>query len=276
MQAGVYRITNEVNGKVYIGMSVNLQNRRQDHFKGNSGAPKLNNAFRKYGKDKFTFEPIFILINHDGLGDLHKFEAELIESYDSVNAGYNIFPASRGVGSHGPEWAAECKERAKDPDLRKRFGLQGERNPMFGRSRKGDRVGGAVTPMIGKDNPMYGRSWKDGKNTEELVEHARKSARPGAQNGCYGTEFSWINDGVNVKRLALGDSLPSGWKFGFIEKHMDAAREARKRKVKCVTTGVVYDSISDAAKATGSHQSKVTLCCQGKRAKTNGLSWEYC
>jgi group I intron endonuclease len=53
----VYAIKNMVNGKLYIGQTVkNLKNRLQCHFSGigNSGAPKLVRAIKKYGKENFT------------------------------------------------------------------------------------------------------------------------------------------------------------------------------------------------------------------------------
>lgn len=36
-----------------------------------------------------------------------------------------------------------------------------------------------------------------------------------------------------------------------------------------------YASITDAAQATGSDASKITICCQGRRITTNGFQWRY-
>lgn len=48
-----------------------------------------------------------------------------------------------------------------------------------------------------------------------------------------------------------------------------------KRPVICLDTGAVYDSITEAAQATGSVLEKVLACCKGQRTKTNGLRWAY-
>lgn len=48
-----------------------------------------------------------------------------------------------------------------------------------------------------------------------------------------------------------------------------------KKPVVCIDTGVVYPSISEAAKATGSILEKILACCKGERNKTNGLRWAY-
>ena len=60
---GVYKITNIVNGKIYIGSSKDILNRWYQHERnldeGNHGNAHLQNAWDKYGgKNSFTFEII--------------------------------------------------------------------------------------------------------------------------------------------------------------------------------------------------------------------------
>lgn len=45
--------------------------------------------------------------------------------------------------------------------------------------------------------------------------------------------------------------------------------------VRCINTGEVFESQQIAAKAKGVLQSKISLCCQGKRNHVHGLMWEY-
>ena len=58
---GIYKITNQVNGKVYIGQSVKIKSRWAQHKRevnsGNSNT-LLYNAMRKHGIENFTFEVI--------------------------------------------------------------------------------------------------------------------------------------------------------------------------------------------------------------------------
>jgi len=60
MKTGIYKITNKVNGKFYIGSSKDLVRRRKDHFrllkKGINHSVLLQRAVNKYGLDNFTFE----------------------------------------------------------------------------------------------------------------------------------------------------------------------------------------------------------------------------
>lgn len=60
MKTGIYKITNKINGKFYIGSSKDLVRRRKDHFrllkKGINHSVLLQRAVNKYGLDNFVFE----------------------------------------------------------------------------------------------------------------------------------------------------------------------------------------------------------------------------
>lgn len=58
---------------------------------------------------------------------------------------------------------------------------------------------------------------------------------------------------------------------GVIEK----ASEAKFTKVKCVSTGITYDSVKEAADTLGLHHSNIVACCNGRRHKCGGMKWEY-
>lgn len=53
------------------------------------------------------------------------------------------------------------------------------------------------------------------------------------------------------------------------------ARNAKSKPVICLDTGKVYACQRAAAADTGCDQSKISLCCQGKRSHTHGLKWAY-
>lgn len=47
------------------------------------------------------------------------------------------------------------------------------------------------------------------------------------------------------------------------------------RKVKCIETGIIYDSVTECAKANHANISKITDCCKGRRKTTNKLHFQY-
>lgn len=86
---GIYKITNKVNGKVYIGQSINIKERWHRH---KTDYNKIDNylyrAFKKYGLDNFLFE----IIEECEKEDLNNREIYWIKYYDSHNPqkGYNL------------------------------------------------------------------------------------------------------------------------------------------------------------------------------------------
>ena len=86
----IYKITNQVNGKVYIGQTIHtLSHRKNRHLEcmRNGIDRHLYNAMRKYGLENFTFEEI----DHaDTIDDLNYLESYYITKYDSVRNGYNM------------------------------------------------------------------------------------------------------------------------------------------------------------------------------------------
>ena len=84
----VYKITNTVNGKVYIGQTIRKPEvRMYEHFHVDGKSPYLKNAIAKYGKDAFSFEVL-----HEAFDLLlDYFEVEAIAKYNSLAPdGYNL------------------------------------------------------------------------------------------------------------------------------------------------------------------------------------------
>jgi len=90
---GIYKFTNKVNNKVYIGQSVNISNRYRAHIKS-AFYPKSNTyntifhaAIRKYGIEQFDFTVLCTC----SVEELNKLEKFYIQEYNSLAPnGYNM------------------------------------------------------------------------------------------------------------------------------------------------------------------------------------------
>lgn len=83
---GIYKITNKINGKCYIGQSNNCERRFKEHqTKGSRSRIPVDVAIKKYGKDTFTYE----IIEECSIEELNSREQYWITYYDSIKNGYN-------------------------------------------------------------------------------------------------------------------------------------------------------------------------------------------
>lgn len=96
---GIYKIENKINGKVYIGQSVNIKRRWKNHKtastceKDHTYNYPLYKAFRKYGIDNFTFD----VIEECELFELDRLEKFWINYYNSYVKGYNQTLGGYGI-----------------------------------------------------------------------------------------------------------------------------------------------------------------------------------
>lgn len=96
MLCSIYRITNKITGKMYIGQTWNTILQRWFDHKKPSGkrCVKLHRAIMKYGANSFTLELLTICGTQD---TADYWEIFFIEKFDSIEVGYNI----RSGGSRG-------------------------------------------------------------------------------------------------------------------------------------------------------------------------------
>ena len=102
MSIGIYKITNTINNKVYIGQSVHIEKRWYDEKRRAFDETAMeydyprSRAFRKYGLDHFLFE----IVEECTIDQLNEREQYYINLYNSVVPhGYNItIGGSNAVG----------------------------------------------------------------------------------------------------------------------------------------------------------------------------------
>ena len=118
----IYKIVNAVNGRLYIGQSVNPAYRAKRHFWKNNGCVKLRNAIAKYGREQFTFS---VLCWCSGKADANEVEELLISLGNTRADGYNITPGGFGTGA-------------------------GEDNPFFGKTHSAELKAKLSANRVGK------------------------------------------------------------------------------------------------------------------------------
>jgi group I intron endonuclease len=175
MDSGVYGIINIVNGKMYIGSSINLASRVTIHKRAlrlnNHSNKHLQYAYNKYGESMF----VYFNIECCNKSKLLEREQFWIDNLNVVEEGYNVCPIA-GSGMLGRKHTQAALKKISEAGKGRVFveshrqkisvALTGKRNYMCGRN--------------GILNPMYGRNHSD-ENKYKI-----SLANSGIKNGMHG------------------------------------------------------------------------------------------
>lgn len=116
---GIYKITNLLNAKCYIGKSKNIEQRWKEHkvrLCDNRYFDKpLYKAFRKYGINNFSFEIIEEVLEESQLDEKEKYWIQFYNSYGAT--GYNAT-----IGGDGGQTSIKSKLTEEDViNIRKEY-----------------------------------------------------------------------------------------------------------------------------------------------------------
>lgn len=244
---GVYKITNNINGKVYIGQSINIQNRWKDHVntlnRKDSSCTLLQRAWNKYKQENFSFE-ILELCSEDELDNV---ESKYIEFYDTINNGYNI----ESGGNKNKHLSEETKQKIREAHL----GMKAseETRKKMSESRMGDK------------NPMYGQTHSD-------VARKKISDAAKGRSGYPRTEYQ-----KECARLAnLGKEVSEETRRKISEANKgNIPHNKNLRSVYCIELNKVFDNAASAGKELNIRSGNIINCCEHTRKTCGGYHWIY-
>lgn len=228
---GIYKIENLVNGKIYIGQSKHIKQRWSEHkkeLKANKHANSyLQRSWNKYGEEKFS-HVILEECAESVLDDREKYYIELYKSFDS-DFGYNL---TDGGG------------RNKNVSMHTRKLLSEMNSGVNHPNRK---------EVVCLETGEIFISISDAANSIGVD----YSAITRCCNGLTGTvkNLHWLfyEDYINKSQIELNEILKK--------------QNLRNRKVVCINTGEIFQSIKDAHKRTGVNANTIGQCCSGRRKK---------
>lgn len=100
MTSGIYMIENQVNGKIYIGQTSDLERRKKEHLNKLKNKTHhnlhLQNSFNKYGEDNFVFKIIKKNIPYYLLDSLEKRYIDIFQSNNN-QYGYNLTSGGQNI-----------------------------------------------------------------------------------------------------------------------------------------------------------------------------------
>lgn len=264
----IYKITNTVNNKCYIGVTTQANpNERWSHHKSairaNIGCPFLQKAFKKYGEDAFKFEVLIICFNED----VFKFENEYILKYNSMSPnGYNVavggirgptflgkhhsdktkkILSQKSIAYHNtPEMLRKHSERAKLFNSTHNIGELLRKSEKWQKALKEGRIGHSK-------NGSY-------KQTDDCKKKISESLK-----AYYKTQNDQdISKGVKDKK-----------------KHSEIMTLAIGRKISQYSKENIliasFNSIKEGAEKNNLTRKNVQACVSGRSKTAGGFIWRY-
>jgi len=161
----IYKATNKVNGKMYIGQTVKFLDKRIIehicHALNKKDNMYFHKAIRKYGKKNFKWE---IIIKCNSREALDKAEIGMIEKYNTFGNGYNLNVGGEGNG--GFEHTEKTRQKMSKAK-------RGENHPNYGKHRTEE-----TKRKISHAN--------EGKTRSEKVRKRKSESMKGEKNHNYG------------------------------------------------------------------------------------------
>ena len=216
----IYKITNQINGKFYIG-----SHKTKDLDDNYMGSGKyLKRAQDKDGIENFTRELLFVF---DTPEEMYAKEAEIVnEDFLAEENTYNLKVGGFGGwdyinhnslhGFSDVELARKCRALT-DQKLQQKYGSEWRQklsemskqkieeiktqNPNFFKEKCGRN-------MLGENNPMYGKTHSNETKKALSANHV------GNQNSQYGTKWIHSLELKQSKKIKKDDPIPNGWNEG--------------------------------------------------------------
>lgn len=210
----VYKITNLVNGKIYIGV-----HRTKDLDDGYMGSGKIIiRAIKKYGVEHFHKEYLEIFDNVD---DMFNMESNLVDndfilredtynlklggegSFDFINNNTELRVAKNRLAAQRTHEALERKYG----DGWKSFIRERMESAVSVNDRsEWSRVNGLK--MAG-----FFKGQKHTQETKDIIgKKAQERLKDKTKNSQFGTK--WITDGICNRKINSSDDVPDGWHYG--------------------------------------------------------------
>jgi len=222
----IYKITNIINNKIYIGSAIDTYNRFSKHKsqlnKNKHHNSYLQNSWNKYGEQNFKFEIIEYITDKNKLIEREQYWIDLTKS-SNREYGYNINPiANSQLGRKLSE-----ESRKKISDKNKGRIVSEETRQKLSDCHKGEksyRYGKHLTDEEKENIRQFNLGKHHSKETKEKISKSNIGKKKNFKNG-----------------------------------------NPNNKKVICLNTNIVYNSIFEASNNTKVNNGHIVSCCKGYR-----------
>lgn len=252
----LYRHTSP-SGKVYIGITSNMPERRWQHGNGYKNCVVFYKAILKYGWDNIKHEILFTDLSEERAKRL---EIDLISHYKRLNISYNV--TNGGDGALGRIVSEET--RAK------------QRAAKIGKPLSDEHIAKI------RANAEKRRGIPISEETKRKIRKANKGKKPSPQT--FTALIKYIKThpmSEETKKKIVESNRKNGFKAqkeALRRNREQIGIKHRKPVVQLSLDGsyiTSYECGKFASTATGIKATMITACCKGKQFRAGGFLWMY-
>jgi len=209
MHYTIYKVTNKINGKIYIG-----SHKTKNLDDGYMGSGKyLKRAMKKYGIENFEKQILFVYDNPEAM---FKKEKELVnEDFLAIENTYNLKVGGSGGWDYinqndlsGGGWRKSSSEEKSKSGRIGGIATFNKKVGFFSAESKNK----AKKTLLEKypNGTFYGKTHSE--ETKKIISQQNSIMQSGEKNSQYGT--MWITNGIKNAKIKRNDTIPDGWQKG--------------------------------------------------------------
>lgn len=234
----IYKYTNSVNGKVYIGQtSKTLEERAQANGRNYRECRRFYNAIQKYSWDAFTPE---VLESVETAEDANAREQYYIALYRSTDPeyGYNL-------DSGGLNHTVSEETRTLISDMAKERYKDRTANPMYGKKHSEKSLMLQRECKLGEKNPMFGTTWNTTQRERSGIHKGQHMNFSESQLAYYREHARWMGSTIIPK------------------------------PVRCIEDNATFPTVTAAAEAYGVNAATLSGHLHGRQKTCRSKHFEY-
>ena len=276
--AFIYRITNLVNGKKYIGETAlkDPLKRWQSHLhsiREGRGCPLLRKAIEKHGVENFKFE-VICECTHE---ERYEKEKEFIATENSIAPnGYNVLKGGPGGGFVGKKHTEETIAKMREATRKMMSEMSDEKRKEMYSKRKVVRTGFKMSESAKKKLSEYRTGMKLSEETKQKVSNSLKTYHTSSETETRAKETRRKISEAAKKRMENGETFK--YTEEMKKKHSGVMTAVRGVKVDQYSLDGIYmktyPSLKIAAEENGCCSNVISKVLSGNKKTAGGFIWK--
>ena len=264
---GIYKITNKINGKCYIGQSNDIIKRWKTEYKWYHINSHLQSAFNKYGLENFDFE-IVEECQPNLLNEREQFWITVYNSFDR-NFGYNKTLGGTGTLGRTFIMSEETKNKIRTANTGRKF--TAEQLEEFRNIIRDNQI-----VIYCYETNKYYTSIANAARELKICKDSIRHVIIKQNNQALNYRFCKITDNIN-EFITSCQQIDTYLKENnlTLKQYYCKLNISTKKEVKCIETGIIYESIIDASNKTGINDNSISKCCNKKQNTAGNYHFEF-